>query len=368
MRAQNLALRSGNLPLPAFLPDATWGVVRTVDAADLEGCGVDALVMNTFHLSQKPGATTIQALGGLHRMTGWKKTITTDSGGFQAYSLIRQNPKYGQIHPKGITFYPEGSQRKYQFTPEKVIQLQLGFGSDIIICLDDCTHVDEGYDAQRMAVDRTIAWARQSKKEYNKLLNQKKIPPEERPFIFAVVQGGGYKDLRQRCADALLEIGFDGFGFGGWPLDKDNQLLTDIIGYTRQVIPLEFPMHALGIGHPENVLRAYQLGYDLFDSAMPTRDARHGRLYKFNHSPEADTAGLTGDWFSFVYADNERNIRSGAPVSDSCDCPLCSRYSLGYLHHLFKQGDPLFMRLATLHNLRFMVQLTERIRKQVHNA
>lgn len=368
MRAQNLALRSGNLPLPAFLPDATWGVVRSVDAADLESCGVDALVMNTFHLAQKPGATTIQALGGLHRMTGWKKTIITDSGGFQAYSLIRQNPKFGQIHPKGITFYPEASQRKYLFTPEKVVQLQIGFGSDILICLDDCTHVDEGYEAQRIAVDRTIAWARQSKNEYNKLLDQKKIPVEERPFIFAVVQGGGYKDLRQRCADALLEIGFDGFGFGGWPLNKDNQLLTDIIGYTRQVIPLEFPMHALGIGHPENVLRAYQLGYDLFDSAMPTRDARHGRLYKFNQSPEADAAGLTGDWFSFVYADNERNIRSSAAVSEYCDCPLCSRYSLGYLHHLFKQGDPLFMRLATLHNLRFMVQLTERIRKQVHHA
>ncbi len=368
MRAQNLALRNGNLPLPAFLPDATWGVVRTVDAADLERCGVEALVMNTFHLSQKPGSSTIQALGGLHQMTGWNKTITTDSGGFQAYSLIRQNSKYGQIHSKGITFYPEGSRRKYQFTPEKVVQIQLGFGSDIIICLDDCTHVDEGYDAQRIAVDRTITWARQSKKEYNKLLEQKKIPPGERPFIFAVIQGGGYKDLRQRCAEALLDIGFDGFGFGGWPLDKDNQLLTDIIGYSREVIPLEFPMHALGIGHPENVLRAYQLGYDLFDSAMPTRDARHGRLYKFNDSSESEDSGLTDDWFSFVYADNERNIRSSAPVSEFCDCPLCSRYSLGYLHHLFKQGDPLFMRLATLHNLRFMVQLTERIRKQVPHA
>ncbi len=368
MRASHLALRSGNLPLPAFLPDATWGVVRTVDAADLESIGMEALVMNTFHLSQKPGSSTIQALGGLHRMTGWRKTITTDSGGFQAYSLIRQNSKYGQIHEKGITFYPEGSQRKYQFTPEKVVQLQLSFGSDIIICLDDCTHVDEGYDAQRVAVERTIAWARQSKNAYNKLLGQKKIPTSERPWIFAVIQGGGFKELRQRCAEALLEVGFDGFGFGGWPLDTNNQLLADIIGYTREFIPDEFPMHALGIGHPVNVLASYDLGYDLFDSAMPTRDARHGRLYKFNYSEDTAGAGLVGDWFSFAYVDNERNIRSSAPISEYCDCPCCSRYSLGYLHHLFKQGDPLFMRLATLHNLRFMVQLTERIRKRVQNA
>jgi queuine tRNA-ribosyltransferase len=368
MRAQALNLRSGSLPLPAFLPDATWGVVRTVDAADLERVGVDALVMNTFHLSQKPGSTSIQALGGLHRMTGWTKAITTDSGGFQAYSLIRQNPKFGQLHEKGITFYPEGSQRKYQFTPEKVIQLQLGFDSDIVICLDDCTHVDEGYDAQKQAVERTINWARQSKKEYDKILAQKKLPPSGRPLIFAVIQGGGFKDLRLRCAEALLEIGFDGFGYGGWPLDKDNQLLTEIIGYTREVIPSEFPMHALGIGHPLNVLASYELGYDLFDSAMPTRDARHGRLYKFNYSEDAPRAGLSGDWFSFVYADNERNIRSNTPVSEFCDCPLCSRYSLGYLHHLFKQGDPLFMRLATLHNLRFMTQLTERIRRQANHA
>jgi queuine tRNA-ribosyltransferase len=368
MRARQFDLRSGSLSLPAFLPDATWGVVRTLDAADLEKVGVDALVMNTFHLSQKPGSTTIQALGGLHQMTGWRKTITTDSGGFQAYSLIRQNPKFGQLHDKGITFYPEGSQRKYQFTPEKVIQLQLGFGSDIVICLDDCTHVDEGFEAQREAVERTIAWAHQSKKEYDRILTQKKLPPSERPLIFAVIQGGGYKELRLRCAEALLEIGFDGFGFGGWPLDKDNRLLADIIGYTREVIPAEFPMHALGIGHPVNVLAAWELGYDMFDSAMPTRDARHGRLYKFNYSEDASRYGLDGDWFSFAYADNERNIRSAAPVSEFCDCPLCSRYSLGYLHHLFKQGDPLFMRLATLHNLRFMTQLTGRIRKRAQDA
>ncbi len=367
---KNRSVKLGNriIPTPAFLPDATYGVVRSVDAQDLENCGVSALVMNTFHLMQRPGSSVIQSLGGLHRMTGWNAPIITDSGGFQAYSLIRQNPKFGQIHEKGITFLPEGSSRKYQLTPEKTIQLQIGYGSDVVICLDDCTHVDEGYEAQLESVTRTVAWAKKCKQEFNKLVSQKGLDENNRPKIFAVVQGGGYKDLRKRCADDLLGIGFDGYGFGGWPLDKDNQLLTDIIAYTREVIPEEFPMHALGIGHPQNILASYELGYELFDSAMPTRDARHGRLYRFTLPNREIDGGITGDWLSYYYVDNERNIRSDKPISEFCDCPCCKHYSAGYLYHLFKQGDTLFMRLATLHNLRFMVQLTERIRRKYQHA
>ena len=137
----SLSLLHGVLKFPVFLPDATFGVVRSVDAQDLAACLVQAVVMNTFHLMQKPGSTTIQALGGLNRMTGWNRPIITDSGGFQAYSLIRQNPRFGSISDQGLRFQPEGSKRKFQLTPEKCIQLQLGYGSDVVICLDDCTHV-----------------------------------------------------------------------------------------------------------------------------------------------------------------------------------------------------------------------------------
>jgi len=365
VRKTSLELTNGKVNLPVFLPDATYGVVRTVDARDLEGVGIEALVMNTFHLTQKPGSSTIQALGGLHKMSGWQRPIITDSGGFQAYSLIRQNARYGSINDRGILFYPEGSSRKFQLSPQKAVQLQMGYGADIVICLDDCTHVDEDEAAQHLSVERTIAWARLSKAEYLKLATQKEQSGQPRPLLFAVVQGGGFKDLRKRCAEALLEIGFDGYGFGGWPLDGENQLLTDIIGYTRQLIPAEFPMHALGIGHPLNIHSSYELGYDLFDSAMPTRDARHGRLYTFTNPSTPGATGLKGAWFAYQYVDNPRSMRSSQPVSPYCNCPCCRDYPLGYLYHLFKQGDPLFMRLATLHNLRFMVQLTERIREQV---
>jgi queuine tRNA-ribosyltransferase len=359
MTPRILNLAQGSVPSPIYLPDATFGVVRSVDAQDLENVGVDALVMNTFHLMLKPGSSIIQSLGGLHKMTGWKKSIITDSGGFQAYSLIRQNPKFGTLYEKGISFLPEGSNRKYQLTPEKSIQLQLGFGSDVAICLDDCTNVDEGYEEQKVSVERTIKWAKLCKKEFTRQVEQRKLSESSRPRLYGVVQGGGYKDLRLRCADALLEIGFDGYGFGGWPLDKDNNLLTEIIAYTREIIPMEFPMHALGIGHPENVLVCYDLGYDIFDCAMPTRDARHGRLYTFTTPPSAP---LTGDWLKYLYINDEDHIHNGGPISEYCDCPCCKNYSVGYLRHLFKIGDTLFQRLATLHNIRFMVQLCDRIR------
>ncbi|NPV85444.1 MAG: queuine tRNA-ribosyltransferase family protein [Anaerolineae bacterium] len=357
-----ITLPHGRLDYPVYLPDATYGVVRGVDAADLEACHVQGLVMNTFHLMQRPGSTTVQALGGVHRMSAWEHPIITDSGGFQAYSLIRQNPKFGSIADGGLTFLPEGSRRKVQLTPEKSIQLQMAYGADVLICLDDCTHVEANRVEQERSVERTIAWARRSKREYERLLAQKRLPLGKRPLIFAVIQGGGVLDLRRYCAESLLEIGFDGYGFGGWPLDGQGNLLEEILAYTRELIPRRYPLHALGVGHPDNVLKSCRLGYDLFDSAMPTRDARHGRLYGFTHPLQQGDAGLSGSWMEYIYIDDERYIKADRPISPFCDCPCCQRYSLGYLRHLFKINDSLFIRLATLHNLRFMTQLTERIR------
>jgi queuine tRNA-ribosyltransferase len=363
----SIPIRENHIQTPVFLPDATLGVVRSLDATDLVACHIQAVVMNTFHLMQHPGSSTIHALGGLNKMTGWSGPIVTDSGGFQAYSLIHQNPKFGSINDKGIIFQPEGGSRKYQLTPEKCIQLQSGYGSDVIICLDDCTHVDASREDQEASVRRTIDWARRGKAEYSRLIESSRISDRDRPLLFAVVQGGGYLDLRKACAESLLEIGFDGYGYGGWPLDADGSLLADLIGYTRQIIPPAYPMHALGVGHPANLVACFRLGYTLFDSAMPTRDARHGRLYAlsqpFSTGSQASRGAFwkhfEGDWLNYVYIGDDKHIRSNHPVSLGCDCLCCRHYSLGYLHHLFKINDTLFFRLATIHNLRFMTQLTE---------
>jgi len=363
---QTLPLIHGLLSFPAFLPDATLGVVRATDAADLRTANVRALVMNVFHLMQKPGSSTISALGGLHRMSGWDGPIMTDSGGFQAYSLIRQNPRAGSLSDQGIRFQPEGADRPFQLTPEKSIQLQMAYGADILVCLDDCTHVDDAPAEQQVSVARTIKWARRCKDEFERLLRQHRSgsPSAElpaRPLLFAVVQGGGSEQLRRECAEALLEIGFDGYGYGGWPLNAQGKLLHDMLGYTRSLIPREFPMHALGVGHPDSVVSCHRLGYQMFDSALPTRDARSGRLYAFTNDPASANFRLRGSWWEYIYVEDKKHIKANHPISAFCDCHTCQRYSLGYLCHLHKVSDTLYYRLATIHNLRFMMQLMEKL-------
>jgi queuine tRNA-ribosyltransferase len=357
---QTLHVNGHDLQLPVFFPDATYGFVRSLTSEDLQSIGIQGVEMNSFHLMQKPGSTVISALGGLHKMSAWPGLIMTDSGGFQAYSLIRQDAKFGKLQNDGIIFYPEGSKRKLRLTPQKSIQLQLGYGSDLLICLDDCTHVDANRAEQEASVERTIAWAKASRQTYNKLIQSRKLQGAQRPLLFAVIQGGAEIDLRKRCAEALLELGFDGFGFGGWPLDADGHLISDILAYTRSLIPREFPIHALGIGHPVSIAACFKMGYEMFDSAMPTRDARHGRLYARNSVTAVPSDDP--DWFDFKYVNSEINVRASGPVYEGCDCPLCSTYSLGYLYHLYKMQDPSYFRLATLHNLRFMTQLMDSLR------
>ncbi len=354
-----LALAHGDVRLPAFLPDATHGVVRGLDAVDTASVGVQGLVMSVFHLMQRPGSSTIAALGGLHRMFGWPKPIVTDSGGFQIYSLIRQNPKMGSLSDRGLVYRPEGTRRRINLSPEKSIQLQMRYGADVVVCLDDCTDAGDSPEVQRESVRRTILWARRCKDEYNRLLAERGAdgPP---PLLMGVIQGGGLLPLRRACAEALLEIGFDAYGLGGWPLDAEGNLLTDVIAYLRELVPHRFPLHALGVGHPAYVTACARMGYDLFDSALPTRDARRGRLLAFAAPPGA------GERFAYLYMQDERHLKDGRPLSEYCDCPVCQRYSRGYMHHLFKTGDTLFPRLATLHNLRFMIQLMERLRDERH--
>ena len=361
-----LQLPHGTISLPAFLPDGTQGVIRAIDAQDALACRVQAVQMNAFHLMQRPGSSTIQALGGLHKMSSWSQPIFTDSGGFQIYSLIRQNSKFGRISSRGATFRPQGSARDFKLTPEKSVQLQLSYGSDVVICLDDCTHVDDPTAEQISSVQRTIQWARRCKDEYQRQIEVKDLVDGTRPLLIAVIQGGDSEDLRRQCAAELLEIGFDGYGYGGWPLDGQGNLLEDMLILTRELVPPQYTLHALGVGHPLNVLSGAHIGYELFDSTLPTRDARHGRLYSFTLNPAQDELQGKG-WYKFIYINDKKHIKRNEPVSAFCDCPCCTHYSLGYLHHLFKINDHLYARLATMHNLRFMTQLMGNIRLSIHD-
>jgi len=352
---------SGKLKTPLFMPDATYGFVRSIDSEDLATCRIQAVVMNAFHLMQSPGTSVIKSLGGLHAFSGWNHPIVTDSGGFQVYSLINRNPNLGSISSRGVRFKREGSTRKFLLTPEKSIQLQLNYGSDITICLDYCTHVNESMPRQQESVEKTIQWAERSKKEFIKRTDNL---VGVRPLLFAVIQGGDSHKLRRKCAEALLDIGFDGYAYGGYPLDDRGKLLFDMLGYTRKLIPHKYPMIALGVGEPSSIVRCTRAGYDMFDSSLPTRDARQGRLYTLEEGHSFRDVGNERS-YHYNYIQDEKHVKCGDPISPLCDCPVCTNYNLAYLHHLHKREDSLYRRLATIHNLRFMTLLLEHLRENI---
>jgi queuine tRNA-ribosyltransferase len=352
-----LHLIHGKVPLPAFFPDGTYGVVRCVDSNDLLDCNVSGLVMNSYHLLSKPGLSVIKKFKGLNTFCGWERPILTDSGGFQVFSLIRNNPKYGEIRKNEIIFRPNGEKEKVILTPEKCIASQFTYASDIMMCLDYCTHPDDSYDTTALSVDITIEWARRCKQEYEKQLAMRKIQHEKRPLLFGIIQGGSFFDLRDTCAKALIDIGFDGYGFGGWPVNGKGELVEDVLEYTANLMPAEKPKYAMGLGKPGGVHTCFKMGYNLFDCVIPTREARRNRLYVFDEAAEG--GGLKYKHYDIL---DDEHIREDFPVSDQCDCLTCRKYSRAYLHHLYKTGDSLAFRLATIHNLRFYTQFTERLR------
>lgn len=351
----SLSTLHGQIKLPTFFPDGTRAVVRGVDATDLENCNVEGLVINTYHLLSDAISQRIKSFDGVHHFMRWNRPIITDSGGFQVMSLIHQNPSFGVIRDKEIIFKPAGEQ-KIILTPEKSIQLQLRLGTDIAIVLDDCTMPGISKDEQKLSVERTIRWAQRSKDEYIKLTKGKK----QKPLLFAVVQGGNDKKLRKYCAEELIKIGFDGYCFGGFPV-ADGKFLSDIVKYTASLLPDEKPKYALGVGRPENIIECSGWGYGIFDCVIPTREARHKKLYIFTKKPTKKGL-IEGFCYSDIYFGSAKYEKSMDPVSKFCDCLTCREYSRAYLHHLFKIQDVLSIRLATIHNLRFYSMLMETLK------
>lgn len=354
-----LKLPHGNVSLPAFFPDGTRGVVRCLDAADLESCGVRGLVMNTYHLLSKPGPSTVKAMGGLNRFTGWKRPIITDSGGFQVFSLIRENAAFGEIRSNEIIFRQDG--KKMSLSPEKCIGSQFAYGSDIMMCLDYCTHPDDPPEVHQKSVDTTIRWAKKCVEAYDRLTGSRTYEEDNKPLLFGIIQGGNDFSLRKACAEALIDLGFKGFGFGGWPLDGEGRLTEEVLAYTAELMPSGSVKYAMGLGRPESVAACYKMGYNLFDCVIPTREARHNRLYVFNedYASPADIDPHSPRFYSHYYLLDDEYRRDARPVSAICDCYTCLNYSRAYLRHLNSIGDSLGARLATIHNLRFYTMLME---------
>lgn len=346
-----LATAHGELRLPVFLPDATRAVVRAVDSEDLRRCGVEGIVVNAFHLAERPGCRAVKELGGVHRFMGWDGPVLSDSGGYQVWSLLREGTVKGSVSRKGFRWRGAGEGDARLLTPEKAIRRQFDVGADILVCLDHCTHPEAPADEQRESVANTVAWARECREAFDRRAGE----TGRRPLLFAVVQGGDDPALRRECAARLQEIGFDGYGFGGRPVTEDGRLI-DAVGVVAEALPKDVWLWGLGIGKPEHVAACVAMGFTLFDCVLPTRDARKLRLYAFE-----DAAG-TGTAYRHVYLQDGRHARDDGPIDPSCDQPCCRHYSRAWLHHLFAIKDALAPRLATMHNLRFYTRLLDRLR------
>lgn len=355
--------KGGNLPLPVFFPDATRAVVRSLDTTDLESTETPGILVNTFHLWQGLGTDVLEKFNGIKKFMGWNGAVISDSGGFQVMSVIKSGNIKGKITDEGAVFYPTKNKKKI-LTPEKSIQFQMALNTDMVVVLDDFTDPKVGFDEAKETVERTIAWAKRSKAEFLKICESKHLSPEERPYILGVVQGGKFQDLRKFCAEELAKIGFDGFGYGGWPIDEGGKFDMETAETIAKYTPPGYFLYGLGVGKPDEIVGCAKLGYNIFDCVLPTRDARHGRLYVYNFDSIDKIDINKANFYSFYTPDKEKYFSDTTPVSLACDCLLCRKYSRSYLAHLFRIGDFTAGRLATIHNLRFYSILMEKLRGQ----
>jgi len=335
---QTLKVRKLKIKLPAFFPDATHGYVKGVGSEDLLRCGTKGIVVNTYHFICDEAVKSVQKIHGIHAFTKFPRLIISDSGGFQAMSLIRRNPGNGKLTDEGVIFKIIGKGKTIKLTPELCIKTQIQMGSDIVMCLDDCTDPGENKKEQIKSVERTVAWAKRCKETFDKLTKNL----AGRPLIFGIIQGGSDFDLRKICAEKLIKINFDGYAFGGFPVDDNKTFLSAILKHTANLMPNNKPKYAMGVGKPNDIKECVKYGYDMFDCVLPTRDARHQRLYV-----------KKGCSYKFMYIGSGKYKTDNKPISKSCKCETCQKYSRAYLYNLFKNNDSLGGTLATIHNLHF---------------
>jgi queuine tRNA-ribosyltransferase len=354
--------RNGNLPLPVFFPDATRAVVRSIDTSDLESTKTPGILVNTFHLWRELGSDVLKKFGGIGDFMDWHGGIISDSGGFQVMSVIKSGAMKGKITNEGVVFYPSKN-KKVILTPEKSIEFQMSLKTDMVIVLDDFTDPKDGYDEAKISVERTINWAKRSRAEFDRICKGRNLVKRERPYILGVVQGGYYQDLRKYCAVELAKIGFDGFGYGGWPISKEGKFDIKTAKTIAGSTPKGYFLYGLGVGKPDEIAACAKLGYNIFDCVLPTRDARHGRLYVYDAESIDEINIMKSKFYSFYTPGKEKYLSDTSSVSTACDCLLCRKYSKAYLAHLFRINDFTAGRLATIHNLRFYAILMEKLRE-----
>ncbi len=336
-RAGILTVNGVSVETPVFMPVATQGAVRGLTIDNLNQCQAKILLANTYHLNIYPGSSLVKKHNGIGKFMGWDYLTLTDSGGFQVFSLPNK-----KITDDGVEFRYEINGEKVFLTPQSSIAIQEELGADIIMCFDECVEYPAEKNYVKKAVERTLNWARVCKDSHSK----------KDQFLFGIVQGGVYEDLRKYCADKIVDIGFDGYAIGGVSVGEGHDLLKKVVDDTAKYLPDDKPRYLMGVGLPEDIIEAVERGVDMFDCVIPTRFGRSGTLFTKKGK---------------VRITNKDYRRDMYPIDTSCDCFVCKKFTRAYIHHLFRVNEVLGATLCSIHNLRFYTSMMSNMRDSILN-
>jgi len=335
-RLGRITTAHGQIDTPCFMPVGTQGTVKTLSPQEIEVAGAQIVLSNAYHLFLRPGMEVIKKAGGLHKFMSWPKPILTDSGGYQIFSLALLR----KIHDGGVEFQSHIDGMKHFFTPEDVVQIQKDFGSDIMMPLDECVHYPCGKDQAQVAMRRTLDWARRSKR----------VMPDEGQILLAIVQGATYEDLRRDCAKELVDMNFPGYALGGISVGEPKNLSYNIVNSVVDLLPDEKPRYLMGVGLPQDIIEGVDQGIDMFDCVVPTRYGRNGSAFTSKGKITVRNSPFLDDF---------------TPLDSSCSCYACKNFSRAYLRHLFNTEEILGLRLVSLHNIHFFLELMQKARQAI---
>ncbi len=359
-----LHLAHGDIQTPAFMPVGTAGAVKGVVPSLLAETATEIILANTYHLMLRPGVDAVQRIGGLHRLMAWDRPILTDSGGYQVFSLSALT----RIDDEGVEFSSHIDGARVHLNAEIATDIQHRLGADIIMCFDECTPLPAEQGRIETAMKRTIEWAKRCKAAHVAIADcalrtadsdtgvnpQSEIPnSQSKPLLFGIVQGGIDSELRRRCAEQIVEIGFDGYAIGGLSVGEGHENMVRTVGFTAPLLPCDHPRYLMGVGMPVDILAAVRAGVDMFDCVLPTRNGRNAFAFT-EQGPLRLRNSVHGD--------------STEPVEPGCDCYGCRHFTRGAIRHFFNSGEMLGPILLSLHNLRFYQRLMANIRGHIERG
>ena len=349
-----LRTRRSEIETPVFMPVGTQGTVKGVRYEWLEN-ELDARIIlgNTYHLFLRPGAEIIRQLGGLHKFSTWNRSLLTDSGGFQVFSLTDLR----KLSEEGVEFRSHVDGSKRFLSPEVSMEVQAALGAEIVMVFDECPPGDAGFDQTRKSLEMTARWASRSKEKFNQLQDEKQdtgfleaASLNGRQSLFGIIQGAGHLDLRRESLEKTTEIGFDGYAIGGLSVGEEKSVMYEVLEYLAPQMPAGTPRYLMGVGTPEDLIEAVFRGVDMFDCVMPTRNGRTGGAFTSRGKLNIRNAKFAAD---------------SAPLDDECPCSVCRRYSKAYLRHLYQTGEMLAAILISHHNLAFFLDTMRKVRDSI---